>query len=48
MNNIHVICKRQKEDAISLAARIIQLYGHKIDVFVDELSEVQMYYKNYL
>ncbi|HNQ45516.1 MAG TPA: NAD(+)/NADH kinase [Syntrophorhabdus sp.] len=48
MNNIHVICKRQKEDAISLAARIIQLYGHKIDVFVDEESARQLNYTKQL
>ncbi|HQG25151.1 MAG: NAD(+)/NADH kinase [Syntrophorhabdus sp.] len=48
MNNIHVICKRQKEDAISLAARIIQLYGHKIDVFVDEESARQLNYTKHL
>jgi len=38
MKTIHVVCKRQKEDAISLAARIIELYGKKIDIFVDEES----------
>ena len=48
MNNIHVICKRQKEDAISLAARIIQLYGHKIDLFVDEESARQLNYTKHL
>ncbi|HNS79325.1 MAG TPA: NAD(+)/NADH kinase [Syntrophorhabdus sp.] len=48
MNNIHVICKRQKEDAISLAARIIQLYGHKIDLFVDEESARQLNYTKQL
>jgi NAD+ kinase len=38
MKTIHVVCKRQKEDATSLAARIIELYGKKIDIFVDEES----------
>lgn len=38
MNTIHVVCKRQKEDATSLAASIIELIGDNIDVFVDEES----------
>jgi len=38
MNTIHVVCKRQKEDATSLAASIIELFGDNIDVFVDEES----------
>lgn len=39
MNNIrtiHVICKRKKKDAVSITAAIIESYGRKIDVFVDE------------
>lgn len=48
MNTIHVICKRLKEDAISLAARIIELYGSKIDVFVDEGSARQLNYNKQL
>ena len=38
MTTIHVICKRQKEDATNLAARIIESYGAKAEVFVDEAS----------
>jgi NAD+ kinase len=38
MNTIHVVCKRQKEDATSLAASIMELFGDNIDVFVDEES----------
>jgi len=48
MNTIHVICKRLKEDAISLAASIIELYGSKIDVFVDEGSARQLNYNKQL
>lgn len=48
MNTIHVICKRQKEDATSLAARIIELYGDKTDVFVDEGSARQLNYSKQL
>ena len=45
MNKIHVICKRKKEDAVSLAARIIEIYGEKIDVFVDEESARSLGYE---
>lgn len=38
MKTIHVVCKRQKEDATSMAASIIELFGDNIDVFVDEES----------
>jgi NAD+ kinase len=48
MNTIHVICKRQKEDAASLAARIIERYGKKIDVFVDEESARLLSYSKQL
>ena len=48
MNTIHVICKRQKEDATSLAARIIELYGSKIDIFVDEESARLLSYSKQL
>jgi NAD+ kinase len=48
MNTIHVICKRQKEDATSLAARIIELYGNKIDIFVDEESARLLNYSKQL
>jgi NAD+ kinase len=45
MNTIHVICKRKKEDAVSLAARIIEIYGEKFDVVVDEESARLLGYK---
>jgi NAD+ kinase len=48
MNKIHVICKRKKEDAVSLAARIIEIYGEKIDVFVDEESARSLGYARQL
>jgi len=48
MNTVHVICKRQKEDATSLAARIIELYGDKADVFVDEESARLLNYRKQL
>ena len=48
MNKIHVICKRKKEDAVSLAARIIEIYGEKIDVFVDEESARSLGYTRQL
>lgn len=48
MNTIHVICKRQKEDATSLAARIIDLYGKKIDIFLDEESARLLNYSKQL
>jgi hypothetical protein len=48
MNKIHVICKRKKEDAVSLAARIIEIYGKKIDVFVDEESARSLGYTRQL
>jgi NAD+ kinase len=48
MSSIHVICKRQKEDATSLAARIIELYGEKVDVFVDEASARLLNYSKQL
>jgi NAD+ kinase len=48
MKTVHVICKRQKEDATVLAARIIELYGEKIDVFVDEESSRLLNYKKQL
>lgn len=48
MNTIHIVCKRKKEDAVSLAARIIELYGTKIDVFVDEESARLLSYKRQL
>jgi NAD+ kinase len=38
IRNIHVICKRKKEDAVNIAANIIESYGRKIGVFVDEES----------
>ncbi len=48
MNKIHVICKRKKEDAVNLAARIIEIYGEKIDVFVDEESARSLGYTRQL
>lgn len=48
MNAIHVICKRQKEDATILAARIIELYGNKIDIFLDEESARLLNYSKQL
>jgi NAD+ kinase len=48
MNTIHVICKRQKEDATSLAARIIELYGNTIEIFVDEESARLLNYSRQL
>ena len=37
MKKIHVVCKR-KEDAVAMAAGIIESFGDKVDVFVDEES----------
>jgi NAD+ kinase len=48
MKIIHVICKRKKEDAVSLAARIIEIYGEKLDVFVDEESARSLGYTRQL
>ena len=38
MKKIHVVCKRRKEDAVAMAAGIIESFGDKVDVFVDEES----------
>lgn len=48
MNTIHVICKRQKKDATTLAARIIDLYGQELDVMVDEESARSLNYARQL
>lgn len=38
MKKIHVVCKRRKEDAVAMAAGIIESFGDKVDVVVDEES----------
>lgn len=48
MNTVHVVCKRQKDDAINLASRIIDLYGQRMNVVVDEECARRLNYRGQL
>lgn len=48
MEKIHVVCKRRKEDAIGMAAGIIESFGKKVDIFVDEESARSLGYEKRL
>ncbi len=45
MKNIHIVCKRSNEDAVRIAKTIIDSFGHKCDIFVDDVTAKAMHYE---
>jgi NAD+ kinase len=48
MKNIHIICKRRKEDATRIAGHIIERFGGYNDIYMDEESARILGYEKYL
>lgn len=46
MDRIHIVCKRQKEEALGAAREIIERYGRNVEVLVNEEAASRMAYQN--
>ncbi|MDD5009507.1 MAG: NAD(+)/NADH kinase, partial [Syntrophorhabdaceae bacterium] len=44
MKNIHIVCKRNNEDAIRIARTIVDSFGHEYDFFIDDVAAKAMRY----
>lgn len=44
MKNIHIVCKRNNEDAARTAKTIIDSLGQKCDIFIDDVTAKAMHY----
>ena len=45
MDRIHIVCKKQKEDALAAAREIIAKYGGSVEVFVNEEAASRLAYE---
>jgi NAD+ kinase len=45
MDRIHIVCKRQKEDALAASREIIEKYGGSVEVFVNEEAANRLAYQ---
>jgi NAD+ kinase len=45
MDRIHIVCKKQKEDALAAAREIIDTYGGSVEVFVNEEAASRLAYE---
>jgi NAD+ kinase len=44
MKNIHIVCKRNNEDAVRIARTIVDSFGHECDFFIDDVAAKAMRY----
>jgi len=44
MKNIHIVCKRNNEDAVRIARTIMDSFGHECDFFIDDVAAKAMRY----
>jgi len=44
MKNIHIVCKRNNEDAVRIAGTIVDSFGKGCDICIDEIAAKAMHY----
>ena len=44
MKNIHIVCKRNNEDAVRIAKTIVDSFGQECDILVDDVAAKTMHY----